>query len=331
MKNGNTNSNNHLSWVDLAKGIGVILVVLGHLIYHHTSLTPIAKAIYSFHMPMFFIMSGYVMKKDELSLFRYINRKLFRLIVPTILLSAVLQTVYIGIHGLDNLGSFISGLFFIEGYIYFNYPAWFFIVLFEALIISKLINLINKSIALKLVWCIFFFLCGFFASEFKLVPWFGLDRTLLALGYITIGLIARKIHVKLSKVLSCALCMLIFYLWYYFAVQSNSLCSMYGSEYGNFSHFLIASLLGSFLFLKLCYYLNKVSFMEYLSQHSVFIVGSHYIFIWIFNDYISKFIDSRFIVLSVFLYFVVILIIYKMLSNIIEKHLFLLDGRSLKM
>ena len=178
MKNGNINSNNHLSWVDLAKGIGVVLVVLGHLIYHHMALTPIAKAIYSFHMPMFFIMSGYVMKKDELSLFRYINRKLFRLIVPTILLSAVLQTVYIGIHGLDNLGSFISGLFFIEGYIYFNYPAWFFIVMFEALIISKVINLINKSIALKLVWCIFFFLCGFFASEFKLVPWFGLDRTL---------------------------------------------------------------------------------------------------------------------------------------------------------
>lgn len=145
------------------------------------------------------------------------------------------------------------------------------------------------------------------------------------------GLVARKIHVKLSKVLSCALCMLIFYLWYYFAVQSNSLCSMYGSEYGNFSHFLIASLLGSFLFLKLCYYLNKVSFMEYLSQHSVFIVGSHYIFIWIFNDYISKFIDSRFIVLCVFLYFVVILIIYKMLLNTIEKHLFLLDGRTLKM
>lgn len=50
-----------IEYLDYAKGIGIILVVLGHILIKGN----IKIYIYSFHMPLFFIISGY--------LFNYIN------------------------------------------------------------------------------------------------------------------------------------------------------------------------------------------------------------------------------------------------------------------
>ena len=44
-----------LKWLDIAKGLGIILMVLGH-----TSIPKFASDfIWSFHMPLFFIASGF--------------------------------------------------------------------------------------------------------------------------------------------------------------------------------------------------------------------------------------------------------------------------------
>ncbi|WP_043367549.1 acyltransferase family protein, partial [Cupriavidus sp. WS] len=54
-------------WVDNAKGIGIILVVYGHVArgLHSagiwsdaTSFSFLDSAVYSFHMPLFFFLSG---------------------------------------------------------------------------------------------------------------------------------------------------------------------------------------------------------------------------------------------------------------------------------
>ncbi|MDP3446737.1 MAG: acyltransferase family protein [Eubacteriales bacterium] len=41
----------------MAKGIGILLVVLGHV---PTILKELAKIIYPFHVPLFFFVSGYL-------------------------------------------------------------------------------------------------------------------------------------------------------------------------------------------------------------------------------------------------------------------------------
>jgi fucose 4-O-acetylase-like acetyltransferase len=51
-----------LVYIDVAKGIGIILVVLIHIIFSSDSfndLSYIRNYIYAFHMPLFFIISGY--------------------------------------------------------------------------------------------------------------------------------------------------------------------------------------------------------------------------------------------------------------------------------
>ena len=54
------------SSVTIAKGIGIILMVLGHSIGEYGDyLTPVRSFIYMFHMPLFFILSGFFYKPQE--------------------------------------------------------------------------------------------------------------------------------------------------------------------------------------------------------------------------------------------------------------------------
>src|SRR5688572_19153575 len=47
-----------IEYLDIAKGIGILLVVLGHNDFEVISLF-VQRLIYSFHMPLFFFLSGY--------------------------------------------------------------------------------------------------------------------------------------------------------------------------------------------------------------------------------------------------------------------------------
>ena len=53
------------STVDIAKGLGILLVVFGHnwIVLHDTGL--LFRVIFSFHMPLFFFLSGIFLKESE--------------------------------------------------------------------------------------------------------------------------------------------------------------------------------------------------------------------------------------------------------------------------
>lgn len=55
--------NKRLIYIDIAKGIGIVLMIIGHCgIDNHPY---IKNIIYCFHMPLFFIISGYFFKVRE--------------------------------------------------------------------------------------------------------------------------------------------------------------------------------------------------------------------------------------------------------------------------
>ena len=62
--------------IDIAKGIGIIMTIIGHNVFAGY----VKTFIYSFHMPLFFILAGLVMKKKECSTktLIYEEGKLFR-------------------------------------------------------------------------------------------------------------------------------------------------------------------------------------------------------------------------------------------------------------
>ena len=86
--------------IDICKGIGIILVVLGHALKQTESSNPVLRmvlsVIYSFHMPMFFMLSGFVSLKilylvNTRQRLAYIGQRAKRLLIPY----AVMSLLYI--------------------------------------------------------------------------------------------------------------------------------------------------------------------------------------------------------------------------------------------
>lgn len=86
-----------MKWIDNAKGIGIILVVLGHAIIYEkadsTFWNGANTIIYSFHMPLFFFLSAYLqgcLEKNNISYTqKKIKLKLISLAVPYFIFSFV--------------------------------------------------------------------------------------------------------------------------------------------------------------------------------------------------------------------------------------------------
>jgi len=88
-------------WIDTARGLGIILVVYGHVLrgqYHAGLLawTPAValqdRAIYAFHMPLFFLLSGLFAGAHIRSRGEFVRRRLVTIVYPYLLWS-VIQTV----------------------------------------------------------------------------------------------------------------------------------------------------------------------------------------------------------------------------------------------
>ena len=74
--------------IDIAKGIGIILVVLGHVI----TLKSINSFIYYFHMPLFFFISGEALHysyKNNITLKDFIKKRAKTILTPYFVFSII--------------------------------------------------------------------------------------------------------------------------------------------------------------------------------------------------------------------------------------------------
>lgn len=71
-----TQNSKRIDWIDMAKGYGMIAVIISHL-----CLGPLKLWLYTFHMPLFFFLSGYVFSnKDKFGIF--LKKKSRSLLLP---------------------------------------------------------------------------------------------------------------------------------------------------------------------------------------------------------------------------------------------------------
>lgn len=84
-------SKKRIDWVDVAKGIAMILVILVHVEEHFMPgvLVSTKIPIYTFHMPLFFFMSGYLFSAKK-SFGEFLKKKCRRILVPYVCLGVLL-------------------------------------------------------------------------------------------------------------------------------------------------------------------------------------------------------------------------------------------------
>lgn len=71
-----------ISFIDISRAIAIVLIVLGHTIVHSKHCFVLFKIIYSFHVALFFIISGYLFKIKNESFLSFIKNKFIRLLIP---------------------------------------------------------------------------------------------------------------------------------------------------------------------------------------------------------------------------------------------------------
>ena len=72
-------------WLDSLKGLGIFLVIFGHLL----PASVLTQYVYAFHVPLFFVVSGYLFDRRRYGFRQLVLRRLRTLIVPYFVFATV--------------------------------------------------------------------------------------------------------------------------------------------------------------------------------------------------------------------------------------------------
>lgn len=165
------NTRKRIEWMDFAKCVAIILVIAGHVLsWSHSQYKAIYMAIYSMHMPFFFMLSGMTFNVHENETFnRFIHRKAKAILLPLLLFCIIevgFQLLF------ENLAKRITAKLVVESFLFMNGGAfskyWFLPALFVAEAILFLIFQMFNSENMRLMVAALIGLGGYTVISSKL-------------------------------------------------------------------------------------------------------------------------------------------------------------------
>jgi acyltransferase len=197
----NQASSDHYGFIDNAKAIGMVLVVLGH---SRGLPDYLVTLIFGFHVPLFFFISGFLIKPSKLdaAISRYAKKILQTLAIPYFLFFLLaflywLATRNIGAKAFLTAGqawySPVAGLFTgLESDLFVDPPLWFF----PCLIMTAIsYHALRKFLTLTAATCICVALAFVITLFWKDSPFrlpLSLDSMWVALSFYAVGQYVRE-------------------------------------------------------------------------------------------------------------------------------------------
>lgn len=262
-----------IDWIDVAKGLAIILMIVGHTIPHNI----IYMFIFSFHMPFFVILSGFTYKipKNEKDIKKRVRKYVKQLLIPYILTLIVYTIVLVFINDkltlFNILKQFCKNLLWGNGCDYTLFginlkgvsAIWFLIALFFSKLIFDIVNykINNKNIFDSIIIYCFFALLGIMIGKFIWLPQ-NLDLVLIFLLYLYIGIIFNKYKkdIEKFKIIVFIICFIIWTVCLGFNLNIELAIRSY--PYGFLS--VIESICGSYCTIELCKILNKNNMLKFI-------------------------------------------------------------------
>ncbi len=189
-------------WIDIIKGILIICVVLGHSNIDYSDI------IFWFHMPLFFIINGYLWKKQEIEFNVFVRKKVKRLLIPWLFYFICLDFIpMVLIERLSIQRIIYRCLSFFWGGKIYQGVYWFLPVL---LVSSCFVFILEKYFneRIEVLTCIGMYLLAIVESVlfipdvssniplYLCFPW-NADVCLLATSYIIVG---KRLKRQMSKI-----------------------------------------------------------------------------------------------------------------------------------
>lgn len=309
--------NKRENWIDYLRGMGAIFVLLGHLVSYSSKLK---FYLYSFHMPLFFFISGYLFKYEK-NYLKLIKKNLKKLILPYLFFGVltIIIVVLLGekIYFIDA----VKGLSFFNGSFPWNTSLWFFIVLFYSIIITNIIVGIvkNNKCAFTFVFCINIIIC-YMIKRLNITLPFGINITFFSLIFYWLGYIIKNnyFHIKniICKVYNYKLIIIpivILFILSFYISYKNERIVMSQCIYPRFIIFIFLSMVGIFIYSFIAKKIRYGKILKIFSELSLIMFSTQRI-LFRFIDIISRKLDIVLIgsnnYIVVFIIFVVILLFY---------------------
>lgn len=323
-----------MNYIDSVKGIGIFLVVLGHC---YTKENFITIWLNSFHMPLFFIIVGYILRYKEIindNLSFNLKNRLKNIGIPYIFFGICISLFLATLsqQGEDNFKitflRYIKSLVTLKGV----QALWFLPCLFISEYIFILVLNANINYKVKcLILGTLFITTLTFSSNISNLSFIVLPRVIIGMGFIFIGYLFYKIvnRQKFSLTSIVAINLIVFILSSFNKTSST----MYNLHFNNIIIYLFTSILGSLGMILIFKKFENVEFkwLKFYGFNSIIILVTHACIIEIirlidyriFNNILIKLDLVGGIILSI-----IVMIIMIPIINIINNYFGFLIGRS---
>lgn len=266
-----------IEWIDIAKGIGILLVILGHSVKFGGILH---NLIFSFHMPLFFILSGMTYKQKDNKTF--ICRKFKTLIIPYVVFCiigvALSMMIPLWRNGI-SIKTVIKDIYLTNPNAANVSSVWFLVCLFWVEIIFNLIQKINKKIQYIIIgMCLIFgFIYSNLIDMMTFLPEgrlpFNIDTSLIALTFFAMG-------VWLKKIITDKKLFLVSLVLFIISFALNGRVNLHGLTFNNPLLYLLESISGTVILIFICFMLSTkikqktiTAPLEWIGKHSLIIMG----------------------------------------------------------
>ena len=291
-----------LSFIDIARAFAIIFIVFGHTIVHNSNAYWLYKLLYSFHVILFFLISGYLYKPQSPNL-EFFFKKFLSLMVPYFIFASLFLIPYFlfGREVSSSINTTSSNNFFVlltqiiygigaNGALKQNLSLWFLPALFTTEVIYKFLtdsNLFQKLTApLRLL---IFLIISFLATKITIIlPW-GLNSALTLMLFFEIGFFLRQYKVleKIANKTSLQGLLIVVTIISCFIYQTNVTVSCADYRYGNYLVFLLVSLSLSIFIMFISYQIKTSKILELIGKNTLSILIFHKLFVIIFQTKIS--------------------------------------------
>lgn len=171
-------NNDRIEYLDILKGIGIIVMIMGHVGFGTTFLI----LTHAFHMPLFFFVTGYLYHKK--GVLNTVKSKARPLLLPYFLWGGVYLLLEILLHTIDSQDFVHLFLVNTEGDIG---AVWFLTAMFFAIVIYACVDSIRNRIVVDIIVLLLAILGNLWTTIFNFrLPW-ALDVSLVAVGIMHVG------------------------------------------------------------------------------------------------------------------------------------------------
>lgn len=286
--------------IDVLKGIGAILVVIGHIVTG-----TIKNIIYAFHMPLFFFLSGYVFNTKK-KFMEFVIANVKSLLIPFYIFNIISLLFNIDYINNNSFLNILDNIFYFNSSVAWNTSLWFFIVLFNTKILFYILNKLCKESTIKTFICtIITLFLGIIIIKYDIWLPFGLKIVPISLTFMYIGYMAKKIELLEKIKFNYKNVVICIFITAIFIISSiyNERVNMSTNLYGNYILYFLNALCGIYIMLVLSKPLENSKILSIYASLSMLMFSTQRILYKLYPFDISKHVTET-IILTLAIYLV---------------------------